>query len=139
MKSRTLRLLVISQATVTILLLLLTLSNEFLDLPHYLFNDVSTSLSQRVGEIVIELVIFATVMIIQIMVLLRLCSRIRILEGFIPICANCKKTRNKEEQWEEIEEYITQHSLAKFSHTICPDCARQLYPNLYSDRTQRTK
>ena len=139
MKSRTLRLLFISQATVIILLLLLTLSNEFFDIPHYLFNDKSTSLSQRVGEIVIELMIFATVMIIQVVVLLRLYRRVRILEGFIPICANCKKTRNNEEQWQEIEEYITEHSLAKFSHTICPDCARQLYPNLYSDRTERTK
>jgi uncharacterized protein with PIN domain len=61
----------------------------------------------------------------------KLYKRIRLLEGFIPICAQCKKIRNKEDQWEQIEKYITQHSLAKFTHSLCPECARQLYPHLF--------
>ena len=125
--------LAIAQLVVVALFLLLTLGNEIIDVPHYLFNDAPTSYSQRVGEIIIELSIFFVVMAIQIRLFMKLYNRIRILEGFLPICANCKKIRNAEDQWEEMEKYITKHSLAQFSHSICPSCARQLYPDLYID------
>ena len=139
MKNRTPRLLIITQFAVVLLFLGLTLGNEIIDVPHYLFNDAPTSYSQRVGEIIIELSIFLIVMTIQIRWFRKLYKRIRILEGFLPICANCKKIRNAEDQWEEMEKYITQHSLAQFSHSICPSCARQLYPDLYVDNMGRTK
>ena len=131
--------LAIAQLVVVALFLLLTLGNEIIDVPHYLFNDAPTSYSQRVGEIIIELSIFFVVMAIQIRLFMKLYNRIRILEGFLPICANCKKIRNAEDQWEEMEKYITQHSLAQFSHSICPSCARQLYPDLFVDNMGRTK
>jgi|GEM_PF-1102389 len=51
--------------------------------------------------------------------------------GFVPIV---KKIRNTEDQWEQMEKYITQHSFARFSHGICPDCARQLYPDFNADK-----
>ena len=139
MKNRTPRLLIITQFAVVLLFLGLTLGNEIIDVPHYLFNDAPTSYSQRVGEIIIELSIFLIVMTIQIRWFRKLYKRIRILEGFLPICANCKKIRNAEDQWEEMEKYITQHSLAQFSHSICPSCARQLYPDLFVDNMGRTK
>jgi hypothetical protein len=113
----------------------LTLGNEIIDIPHYVLNDSPTLYSQRLGEITIELSIFVIVMLIQIVLFKKLYKRIRLLEGFIPICANCKKIKSTEDQWEQIEKYITQHSLAQFSHGICPDCARQLYPELYDDKT----
>jgi len=134
MKNKTLLRLIISQLVVLLLFLFLTVGNEIIDVPHYLFNDTSTSYSQRLGEILIELSIFFTVMALQIVLFRRLYKRIRILEGFIPICANCKKIRNEENQWEQIEKYITQHSLAQFSHGVCPDCAKLLYPELYIDK-----
>jgi len=134
MKSKTLRVLCISQAVILLLFLFLTLGNEIVDVPHYIFNDAPTSYSQRSGEITIEIAIFIFVMVIQIILFRKLYSRIRILEGFIPICANCKKVRSQEEQWEKIEKYITEHSLARFSHSICPDCVKQLYPDLYNDK-----
>ena len=139
MKNRTPRLLIITQFAVVLLFLGLTLGNEIIDVPHYLFNDAPTSYSQRVGEIIIELSIFLIVMTIQIRWFRKLYKRIRILEGFLPICANCKKIRNAEDQWEEMEKYITKHSLAQFSHSICPSCARQLYPDLFVDNMGRTK
>ena len=52
-----------------------------------------------------------------------------LLSGFLPICASCKKIRNDKGFWDQIEEYITKHSQAKFTHSICPDCARELYPD----------
>jgi hypothetical protein len=135
MKSKTLRVLTIFQLAVLLLFLALTLCNEIIDVPHYVFGDKSTSYSQRLGEIGIELFIFILVMAIQILLIRMLYQRIRILEGFIPICANCKKIRNTENQWEQMEKYITQNSLVQFSHGICPDCAMKLYPDLYKNKT----
>jgi hypothetical protein len=134
MKSKSIRLLAISQVAIIFSLLCLTLGNEILDIPHYVFNDEPTSYSQRFGEIIIELFIFFIVTTIQILLFKKLYKRIRVLEGFIPICANCKKIRNTEDQWEQMEKYISQHSMARFSHGICPDCARQLYPDLYNGK-----
>lgn len=131
MRNKTLRILTISQITVVLLFLFLTLGNEVIDIPHYVFGDAPTSYPQRLGEIGIELSIFTTVMAIQIVLFKKLYKRIRLLEGFLPICANCKKIRNIENQWEQIERYIERHSLAEFSHGICPDCAKKLYPDIY--------
>ena len=131
MKSKTLGIITISQLSIFLLLLFLTLGNEIIDIPHYVFHDAPTLYSQRSGEIIIELSIFFIVMLFEAVLLKNLYKRIRLLEGFLPICANCKKIRNTEDQWEQIEKYITKHSLAQFSHGICPDCARQLYPDLY--------
>jgi len=49
-------------------------------------------------------------------------SRVKQLEGIIPICAYCKKIRDDQDSWHGLEKYITGHSEAKFSHGICPDC-----------------
>jgi PAS domain S-box-containing protein len=55
-------------------------------------------------------------------------DRIRTLRGLIPICVSCKKIRNDGGYWERVEDYIREHSDVEFSHGICPDCARKLYP-----------
>jgi hypothetical protein len=44
------------------------------------------------------------------------------LEGIIPICMHCKKIRDDEESWHQLERYISQHTEAHFSHGICPEC-----------------
>jgi len=61
-------------------------------------------------------------------------SRVRILSGFLPICANCKKIRDDKGYWQQIEAYIRDHSEAEFSHGICPDCARKLYPEFHREK-----
>ena len=53
------------------------------------------------------------------------------LGSFLPICANCKKIREEDDSWTPIEEYIRDHSEAEFSHSICPECAKKLYPDFY--------
>lgn len=58
-------------------------------------------------------------------------NEIKTLRGIIPICANCKNIRNDEGYWERVENYIIRHSDADFSHSICPECARKLYPEFY--------
>jgi hypothetical protein len=107
---------------------LLTITNEIFDLPHYLFGDARTSFSQRKGEVVFELIIYFIVIFSSFWYFeKRMEKEIKILEGFIPICANCKKIR-QDIDWKTVEEYISENSLAKFSHSICPDCLRLLYP-----------
>ena len=53
------------------------------------------------------------------------------ISGMLPICANCKKIRDDKGYWNQIEAYIGDHSEAEFSHGICPDCAKKLYPEFY--------
>jgi DNA-binding response OmpR family regulator len=61
-------------------------------------------------------------------------DEIKVLRGFIPICASCKKIRNDKGYWEQIEIYISKHSEAKFSHGCCDECAKKLYPDIvYGD------
>ncbi|MBW1849410.1 MAG: PAS domain-containing protein [Deltaproteobacteria bacterium] len=57
-------------------------------------------------------------------------SKINTLKGFLPICASCKKIRDDKGYWNQIESYIRDHSEAEFSHGICPECAKKLYPKL---------
>jgi PAS domain S-box-containing protein len=58
-------------------------------------------------------------------------AKVKLLSGFLPICANCKKIRNDKGYWQQIEAYIHDHSEAEFSHSICPDCAKKLYSELF--------
>ena len=57
-------------------------------------------------------------------------AEIRTLEGIIPICASCKKIRDDGGYWQQVENYVSSHSRAQFTHGICPDCLRTLYPHL---------
>ncbi len=60
-------------------------------------------------------------------------GKIKTLSGFLPICASCKMIRDDKGYWNQIESYIGEHSDAEFSHSICPDCAKKLYPDLVDD------
>jgi hypothetical protein len=65
-------------------------------------------------------------------------NEVRTLKGFIPICASCKKVRNDEGYWEQIEKYIKDRSEAEFSHSLCPDCVTVLYPDLAKKKKSDT-
>jgi sigma-B regulation protein RsbU (phosphoserine phosphatase) len=67
-------------------------------------------------------------------------TRVRQLQGLLPICAYCKKIRDDQNYWQRVEEYISAHSDAQFSHGICPDCyERILGPQLRAMRDARTE
>jgi len=57
-------------------------------------------------------------------------AQIKKLSGLLPICASCKKIRDDKGYWNQIESYIRDHSEAEFSHGICPDCMKKLYPDV---------
>ena len=57
-------------------------------------------------------------------------DEIKTLSGLLPICSSCKKIRDDEGYWTQVEVYIEKHSGAQFSHGICPDCIKKLYPHM---------
>lgn len=59
-------------------------------------------------------------------------EHIRTLRGLLPICAVCKKIKDENEMWSTIEAYLIKHTHAEFTHDICPDCIRALYPKYSS-------
>jgi len=62
-------------------------------------------------------------------------NKVKLLSGFLPICANCKKIRDDSGYWKQIEKYISEHSEAAFTHSICPEC----YDKLYSKELEEIK
>ena len=56
-------------------------------------------------------------------------AKVKALSGLLPICAACKKVRDDHGYWQQIESYISAHSQAEFTHGICPECTRRLYPD----------
>ncbi|MBF0527888.1 MAG: response regulator [Deltaproteobacteria bacterium] len=63
-------------------------------------------------------------------------ANVKLLSGLLPICASCKKIRDDQGYWTQIEQYIQDHSQAEFSHSICPECAMKLYPEFYKPKTR---
>jgi GAF domain len=64
-------------------------------------------------------------------------ARIKTLRGLIPICSNCKKIRDDQGFWQAMEAYVRKHSEADFSHSLCPECTRELYPD-YASGPEKT-
>ena len=60
-------------------------------------------------------------------------EEIKTLQGIIPICAGCKKIRDDMGYWEQVESYISKHTEAIFSHGVCPECVKKLYPEFCKD------
>jgi AmiR/NasT family two-component response regulator len=59
--------------------------------------------------------------------------QVKTLRGLLPICASCKKIRDDQGYWYKVEDYLESHSEAEFTHGLCPDCTRRLYPQLYEE------
>ena len=57
-------------------------------------------------------------------------DHVKLLSGLLPICSSCKKIRDDKGYWSQVESYIQKHSEATFTHGMCPDCFKKLYPDL---------
>ena len=66
-------------------------------------------------------------------------ANVKLLSGFLPICASCKKIRDDKGYWNQIEAYLRDHSDAKFSHGLCPDCTRDLYPAFHAKMSAKKR
>ncbi|HHS14519.1 MAG TPA: response regulator transcription factor, partial [bacterium] len=67
-------------------------------------------------------------------------SKVRQLQGLVPICSYCHRVRNDTNYWEKVEQYITEHTDARVSHSVCPDCYESMIrPQLDAIRKKRSK
>jgi PAS domain S-box-containing protein len=58
-------------------------------------------------------------------------SEVKALSGLLPICSSCKKIRDDQGYWTQVETYISKHSEAVFTHGLCPDCTKEYFPEVY--------
>ena len=65
-------------------------------------------------------------------------AQVKALRGLLPICSHCKKIRDDQGYWKDVEIYIHQHTEVDFSHGICPDCAQELYPEYVIGAAKKT-
>lgn len=63
-------------------------------------------------------------------------DQVKLLSGFLPICCSCKKIRDDKGYWQQIEMYISNHSDVQFSHGICEDCSKNLYPEFQPEASK---
>ncbi|MBN1291389.1 MAG: PAS domain-containing protein [Candidatus Latescibacteria bacterium] len=61
-------------------------------------------------------------------------SQFNTMSGMLPICASCKKIRDDQGYWNGVEQYFMEHSKIEFTHSICPECERRLYPDLFANK-----
>ena len=66
-------------------------------------------------------------------------QKIKTLSGLVPICSSCKKVRNDEGYWQEVEDYVAAHTDADFTHGICTECMKELYPDFYEKKMKQQK
>ncbi|MDB5050598.1 MAG: histidine kinase [Fibrobacteres bacterium] len=111
-----------------LLVAFISLDDEYL-IPKFVKSDFPFSQHAVAGMLdsVGVILLFLLALYIQIKVL----NKIRLLEGMLSVCANCKRIHDGKNHWSPIEEYIHERSHADFSHTICPDCGVKLYGDLY--------
>ena len=100
-------------------IILLVWLNELVDIPHYLFGAPATPVN--VVEGLIETVAFLACGAVVIYQSRRLIRQIRYLEGFLHVCAFCRKI-NVEDDWIPLESYLKQRSEVQISHSFCPEC-----------------
>ena len=62
-------------------------------------------------------------------------KEVRTLKGIVPICASCKNVRDDQGYWNRVETYLNEHTDAEFSHAVCPDCMKRLYPQFRDDES----
>jgi phosphoserine phosphatase RsbU/P len=66
---------------------------------------------------------------LQVEELIRANEHIKMLQGILPICSFCKKIRDDQGYWNQVEDYVSRHSEAEFSHSVCPECVKKYYPD----------
>ena len=116
-------------------ILVLIWLDELVDIPHLFFRAELTPINWK--EALLESSVIAFFGIILINYTKKIFHRIKYLEGILPVCASCKKIRDEKGDWHQIESFIRDRSEAEFSHSICPGCAKKLYPELTSDKEKK--
>ncbi|MEO6097774.1 MAG: hypothetical protein ABIW76_19815 [Fibrobacteria bacterium] len=122
------RLIWVQVACFCLLLVFINIDDEYL-IPRLIHNNMPWSPTTVAGVLDSLWVFFLMAMALYIQS--KYVHKIRLLEGILSVCANCKNIRVGKDNWSPIEEYIQERTHADFSHTICPDCGVKLYGDLY--------
>ena len=118
-----------------IMLICLIWVNEIADLTSKIYNTQSTGVDWLGSSLLSAFVIvvgFITVAHTYV-------QQQRILRGVITICSSCKKIRVDEEFWEQVESFVTDRTLAQFSHGLCPDCYARTYREHFGKEPKNEK
>ena len=100
--------------------------DELLDLPYRLFGALPTPINYF--ESLFESIAILLLALFLILLTHNILQRLKYFEGILPVCSFCEKIRS-EDRWIPIEQYVSNHSEADFSHSICPECAKEHYPD----------
>ena len=106
-------------------IILLIWLDEVIDVPGVLLGAERTPLNWR--ESFFESLCILTLAGIIIRFTTNIIKRMKYLEGILPVCSSCKRIRDENDNWHQIESYVRERSDAEFSHGICPECAEKLY------------
>lgn len=106
-------------------------ANDYITKP---FDNEELQARVSVGKRVIQL---QTQLADKVTSLENAMEHIKTLQGILPVCSSCHRIRNNEESWERLEEYISEHSDAQFSHTLCPVCVEKYNPGFMEKRRKR--
>ncbi len=109
-----------------LIIILIIWLDEILDIPYLLLGAVQTPINWR--ESLFETVVILILAKVIVHITSKLFEQMRNLEGLLPICASCKRIKDDQDSWKQIETYVRDRSEADFSHGICPECAEKLYP-----------
>lgn len=104
-------------------LLVVTWVDEELLIPAYFAHQFS--LTSKTMALILDSVWIVLMFVFTISYQMKSWRHIKLLEGIIPICSYCKKIRDPKMAWVQLEEYISDHSEADFSHSICPSCGEK--------------
>jgi phosphoserine phosphatase RsbU/P len=99
-------------------------ANDYITKP---FNNMELRARVRVGHRMVEM---KEKLAMQVQELRTALEHIKTLQGIIPICSYCKKIRDDQGYWSQVEAYLSLHSDARFSHGFCPDCISRHYPEI---------
>lgn len=100
--------------------------DEFLDIPNLLWGAPKTPANW--SESLFESIAICILATVIIRITSKLFHKMKTLEGLLPICASCKRIKDDQGAWKQIETYVRDRSEAEFSHGICPECADKFYP-----------
>ena len=125
------RRLVLVELTAFMVVIVLIWLDEIIDIPYHMLGAEATPVNWR--ESLFETLLIAPICLVIMYYTKMLFRKLKYLEGFLPICSSCKKIRDDNGNWQQMESYIRDRSEAQFSHGICPHCAKKLYPELFSD------
>jgi hypothetical protein len=101
-------------------------------IPYRFLGAESTPVNWR--ESLFETLIILPLVLVIIYYTRKIFSRMKYLEGLLPVCTSCWKVRDQEGNWQLIESFVHDHSEARFSHGIRPDCALQLYREVFIEK-----